>query len=154
MTLAENGATVDWYVHEAWKRGKLAAAAEHVAQRVAVHFRGSTQQTDPNGFRAMVENWRCGFPDLSFVVGNEVAQGDLVALRFTVTGTHTGTFLFGPRVLAPTGRRVEFGEMVLLRFEAGRIAEVWLEFDFCTMLQQIGALPTQRLQPAVAVRSA
>ncbi len=153
MTTAAIQATLDWYIYDAWNRGDLTAVQRHVAPRIAVHFRGTTQQADPAAVCAMVKNWRSGFPDLAFDVGNVVATGDLAALRFTFTGTHNGEFHFGPRCLPPTGRPVEFGEMVLLRFEQGRIAEVWMEFDFCTMLQQIGALPSERLQPA-AVKSA
>jgi predicted ester cyclase len=64
-------------------------------------------------------------PDLHFDVRLLLTSEDVVACRLWFDCTPTGPF-FG---LAPTGRRVSFGEHVFYRFRAGRIAQVWSLID-------------------------
>lgn len=42
--------------------------------------------------RAILTAWRTAFPDLTFVVGEEIVYEDRVAHRVTVRGTYLGTF--------------------------------------------------------------
>jgi predicted ester cyclase len=62
------------------------------------------------------------FPDSRTVIDDMVAEGDRVAVRFTVTGTHTGTDFMGTPA---TGKMRARQMMVIDRFEDGRIVESW-----------------------------
>lgn len=64
-----------------------------------------------------------GFPDARVTVEDLVAEGDKVASRLTVSGTHTGEY-FG---IAPTGKRVTFSMLNIDRVASGKIAESWTE---------------------------
>lgn len=75
------------------------------------------------------------FGDFSATVEDVVAEGDMVAMRVTVRGTHDGEFMG----LEPTGRSFEFGNMVFTRIEDGRIAERWVQPDLLGLLRQLGA---------------
>ena len=66
-----------------------------------------------------------------------IAEGDFTVARFTARMTHGGD---GIGVKA-TGRRVTLGGMVMIRWEGGRIAEGWNEFDAAGLLRQITAGP-------------
>jgi predicted ester cyclase len=67
-----------------------------------------------------------------------VAEGNRVAGRFTMRGTHAGT-LFG---IPATGKAVGVGVMVIARFdEAGKWVEDWANWDQLGMLQQLGVIP-------------
>lgn len=77
------------------------------------------------------------FPDLRVEIEDVIAEGDRVACRNTVTGTHRGEY----RGLAPTGRTVTYSEMFVVRFTGGRIAEIWGVVDLYSQLRQLGALP-------------
>ena len=46
---------------------------------------------------------RAAFPDLRYHVHDQIAEGDKVVNRFTVTGTHTGADFMG---IPPTGKRI------------------------------------------------
>lgn len=59
----------------------------------------------------------------------------MTAVRLTVEGTHTGEGMGIP----PTGRRVSIGAIVMCRWQDGRIAEAWNEYDALGMMQQLGA---------------
>jgi predicted ester cyclase len=66
------------------------------------------------------EGWRA-FPDLTIVDYHTVAQGDIVAARWTARGTSLGNFL----MLASTGETVEFTGVSMYRIEDNKIAEIW-----------------------------
>ena len=66
-----------------------------------------------------------------------VCEGDWVASRFRLTGTHRGGF-YG---LAATGRRVEVEGVDFLRIEGGRIAEWIYAEDAFGLFRQLGSMP-------------
>jgi len=66
------------------------------------------------------EQWSA-FPDLTISNHFAVAQGDIVAVRWTAQGTSQGNFL----MLTPTGERVEFTGVSMYRVEERKIAEIW-----------------------------
>jgi steroid delta-isomerase-like uncharacterized protein/4-oxalocrotonate tautomerase family enzyme len=67
-----------------------------------------------------------------------VAQGDRVASRGTITGTHKGSFMGVP----PTGKKVSWTGIIIYRLdEDGMIIERWQDFDRIGMLQQMGVIP-------------
>lgn len=61
------------------------------------------------------------FPDLTITDYFTVAQGDIVAVRWTARGTSEGAFL----MLPPTGEVVEYTGVSMHRIEDGGIAEIW-----------------------------
>jgi steroid delta-isomerase-like uncharacterized protein len=91
--------------------------------------------------RAYVHAFRTAFPDGRFVIEDEIAEGDRVAVRWTMAGTHQGPF----QGIAPTGRRVTQTGTTIFRVREGRITEVWPQADFLGLLQQLGA--TLQLPP-------
>ncbi|MFJ8822999.1 ester cyclase [Streptomyces sp. NPDC102467] len=78
------------------------------------------------------------FPDLRVSVEEVIAEGDRLAIRNTVTGTHAGEY----QGLAPTGKSVRYDEMFVFRFTDGRVTEIWGVVDVLTQLRQLGALPS------------
>jgi predicted ester cyclase len=79
------------------------------------------------------------YPDLSITVEDLIAEGDKVVTRNTVTGSHQGEYMGIP----PTGRRVTYNEIFIVRFANGRIAETWGIVDLMSQMKQLGALPEQ-----------
>jgi steroid delta-isomerase-like uncharacterized protein len=74
------------------------------------------------------------FPDLHITVEDLVEEGDEIAARQTVTGTHRGEYMG----LAPTGKSVSYNEIFIFRFERGRIAETWGVVDVLSQMRQLG----------------
>ncbi|WP_308847965.1 ester cyclase [Luteibacter sp.] len=85
---------------------------------------------------AEARGWRQAFPDLEVTVDKQVAEQDLVAVRWTARGTNTGT---GNGIPA-TGRAVEIGGTTLFRMADGRIAEEWTCADSLSLMRQLGML--------------
>ncbi|GAB3435640.1 ester cyclase [Flindersiella endophytica] len=76
------------------------------------------------------------FPDLHITVEDVIAEGDKVVCRNTVTGTHLGEYLGIPA----TGRSVTYKEIMILRFDNGRVVETWGVVDVHAQLKQLGVL--------------
>jgi steroid delta-isomerase-like uncharacterized protein len=84
---------------------------------------------------AGVVQWlRGAFPDLSYEVDDAFGDGDRVAIRCTVSGTHEGEFLGRPA----TGNRFAVQQIHVFRMEDGRIAEHWACRDDAGMMKQLG----------------
>jgi predicted ester cyclase len=91
---------------------------------------------DHEEFRQQMEGIRAAFDDFSATVDDVIAEGDTVAMRVTLRGTHTGEFMG----IEPTGEAFEVGNMVFTRIEDGKIAERWVLPDMLGMMQQVGAV--------------
>lgn len=77
------------------------------------------------------------FPDVRHELLDLVGEGDRVAARLTVRGTHRGDLMGIP----PTGTSVAFGAMNFFRLADGAIAEHWAATDMLGPLRQLGAVP-------------
>ena len=66
-----------------------------------------------------------------------IADNDRVAVRGTVHGVHQGE-LMG---VAPTGREVSVGLLIIYRVADGKIVEHWMQADQVGLMQQITAEP-------------
>jgi hypothetical protein len=76
------------------------------------------------------------YPDLHVTVEDVIEEGDKVVLRNSISGTHLGEYMGIP----PTGRTVTYGEIMILRFVDGRIAETWGVVDLFSQMRQLGAV--------------
>jgi steroid delta-isomerase-like uncharacterized protein len=85
---------------------------------------------------AEARGWRKAFPDLEMTVDKQVAERDLVAVRWTARGSNTGT---GNGIPA-TGRTVQITGTTLFRMADGQIAEEWTCADSLGLMRQLGLL--------------
>jgi predicted ester cyclase len=76
------------------------------------------------------------FPDLRITIEDLIEEGDKVVEKDTVTGTHQGEF----NGVKPTGKSVSYGEIFIMRFANGRIAEIWGVVDIFTQMKQLGVI--------------
>ena len=58
----------------------------------------------------------------------------------TYYGTHQGEFLG----VAPTGRKIQFETVDVMRVHNGKITEHWGVANLFSLMQQLGAWPTKR----------
>jgi steroid delta-isomerase-like uncharacterized protein len=79
-------------------------------------------------FKQTFSEAREGFPDLSIMVEDVIAEGDRVAARVTMRGTHRREF----QGIALTGKRVEVRAMDMFRISNGKIVEHWGHADDST----------------------
>jgi steroid delta-isomerase-like uncharacterized protein len=79
------------------------------------------------------------FPDLEFAVEDVVSEGDRVAVRWSLRGTHLGEW----RGIPASGNPIAITGMHFVRVERGRIAEEWRNSDTLALMQQMGIIPSR-----------
>ncbi len=98
--------------------------------------------SDRETHKQLISGMYAAFSDRTVHIHHMVSEGDRVFVRWDFTGTHDGE-LAGPQPLAATGKSVDVLCMYAHRVSGESIAEAWVSFDVMSMLQQLGAIPSQ-----------
>ncbi len=142
----DNTALIRRWFEEVWNKGREEAVDEMFADDgVANGLVDDAGQPlrGPEGFKPFFRRFREAFPEIDVTVEDTVSEGDKVAARCTVRGSHRGDSLG----LAATNKPVEFTGICIVRVRDGKIAEAWNSFDFMSMFQQLGALRMDTTTP-------
>lgn len=113
-------------------------AEELIAPDAVFHIPGRPEpMRGPAGYLAIIEMMRSGFPDIRWTLEEMIVEDDKVAARFTMRGTHQGSFFGVP----PTGKTIEVQAMNFYRLSGGQFVEERGQPDLLGLLMQIGAVP-------------
>ncbi|MEW1847750.1 ester cyclase [Nonomuraea angiospora] len=110
------------FYDEVLNAGALDVADEIVGPGFAPRGGGAA---GPEALRQIARYLRSALPDLRFDIEDLIAEGDRVASRWTLRGTHEGDFFGFP----PTGKPLEVRACVIFRMENGKVAEIWPVID-------------------------
>jgi steroid delta-isomerase-like uncharacterized protein len=112
-------------------------AAELISPDAIFHVPGRSEpMRGPGGYLAIIGIMRGGFPDIQWILEEMICEGDKVAARFTMRGTHRGPFFGVP----PSGKPIEVQAMNFYRLSGGQFVEERGQPDLLSVLQQIGAV--------------
>ena len=136
MSAEENKAAVQRFGEEAFNNGDLSSSEELIADAIVDHDPAPGQAPGREGIEQFVTTMRSAFPDLQTTIDEIIAEGDYVAFRYTIEGTHQGEFMG----VAPTGNRVSVTAMEMLRFADGKMVDRWVNTDQLGMLQQLDVI--------------
>jgi steroid delta-isomerase-like uncharacterized protein len=136
MSLEDNKAIVHRY-QEAYNSNNLDVLDDLVADDVLMPKIIPGLPSGLAGAKAVHKTSLKGMPDFHTTIDDLIAEGDRVAARITMTGTHTGDFWGMPA----TGKTVKFTGMYIVRIKDGKIVEHWGEEDSVSLLQQLGFMP-------------
>lgn len=133
-----NKALVRRFYDEAFNKGNIAVLDELCAANFTDHNAAPGQAPGLEGVKRMITMYRIAFPDGQITVDDIIVEGDKVAVRSTMRGTHRGEFMG----IAPTGKQVSVGGIDIVRVANGKAVEVWHMEDNLGMMQQLGAVPS------------
>ena len=136
MPTAENKVLARRIVEEVFSQGKLSHIDELFAPGIVVHdpdkeLRGMEQ------VKQGILRLRMAFPDLHYTVEDIIAEGDKVMMRFTGRGTHRGEF----RGVPPTGKKMTYTGIMILRFVESKVVDYWAVSDALGIFRQLGVIP-------------
>ena len=130
-------------LEDGFNKGNLAVGDEIIAADAVSHDPAETPELralrGPEVFKRTVSMYRAAFPDLRLTIEDAFGDGDKVVVRWRCEGTHRGE-LAG---LAPTGVHAVITGIAIDRYENGKIAESWAEWDNLGLARQIGAAPPE-----------
>ena len=129
--------------YEPFRTGDTSAYAEILASDWVDVPLAPGQEQGPAGMAGQIAAFRHAMPDYAVTHEDVIVQGDKVAVRNTVSGTHQGAFMG----IQPTGRRIEMRTMDVHQVRHGRIVATWHLEDFAGLMAQLHApadAPTPR----------
>jgi predicted SnoaL-like aldol condensation-catalyzing enzyme len=115
---AENKAVLQRIIDEMINGRKLELADELYSEAHELHPAAAEVGRGSEGMKQAFAGLHDEFPDVRARIESMVAEGDMVAVRLTFSGTH-----------ASTGEQATWPEMVFTRFSEGKAAESWEVID-------------------------
>jgi predicted ester cyclase len=136
MDLTANKSTVRRVFEEGFNAGRLDVVDECLAaDAVDRHPFGADEPDFRAHLKGVISLLRAAMPDLRAEVEDLVAEGDRVAARVSMTGTHTGAPLFG---LEAAGGRIAIEQFHIVQLdEQGRGIRHWAYAGVDQMLSQL-----------------
>jgi len=120
MSAEENKAIVRRLFDEVWNTGKLDKVEELYSPDFVADYRPyAPLRTGLEGIKEMVRRAWTTFPDYHEELEELIAEGEKVVARFLITGTQKGQW----GLLPPTGKKLRFEEIVILRIIKGKVVE-------------------------------
>ncbi|WP_161883571.1 ester cyclase [Deinococcus alpinitundrae] len=139
MDAETNRALVLMVFDRAFNHGDTSVFDEHVPASGTDHQENPGTEMRPH-LKEIVTMLRTAFPDLHFEIHDALAEGEIVAVHSTMTGTHLGPFMGVP----PTGRPIKVRHMHFLRWQNGQNTDLWHLWDVPGLMRQLNGP-----QPAV-----
>jgi len=96
---------------------------------------------DKKGVRDLYHRLRAAFPDFHADIHWQAADAEMVTTYKTYHGTHLGMFLG----VAPTGRKIQFETVDVMRVRNGKITDHWGVANLFSLMQQLGAIKTGQI---------
>jgi len=138
VSAEENKAVVLRMIEEGWNGHNLDDIDEVVSSEYFNHTAVPEHQHGIAGAKHIV-NWLvAAFPDTHFDIEDAIADGDMVAVRGTASGTHEGEFMG----ISPTGKHFAVQHVHWFRVASGKVVEHWAVRNDLGMMQQLGVMPS------------
>ena len=141
------------FVNEIWNKGNVKLADTLLAADF-VRF-GPTSRTSVHGRDALKEyvtKIRGAYTNFKVTIDEVTAKANTATLRWTVTGTFTGT----DEIVVTGNKKVNISGTSMYQLAGGKIVEVRVSWDVLDWYRQVGVdpLPDQRQQDLTTVRRA
>jgi steroid delta-isomerase-like uncharacterized protein len=122
---------------EELNKENLAVLDEVFGPDYIAHFPGTPGPMSREAIKPVWGMFFAAFPGLQHSIGDIFAEGDKVAIRLAIHGTHRGDF----QGIPPTGKEIMISSINIFHLANGKIVEQWIDFDALGMLQQLGVVP-------------
>jgi steroid delta-isomerase-like uncharacterized protein len=135
--IEDNKRFIQRFVEEVINKKNLDAIDELVAKNFVEHVPFPGQGPGPEGLKYVIAAFLSAFPDIHWMIEEQVAEAEKVVSRFTMTGTHQGEFLGIPA----TGKSVNVWGVVIDVVRDGKFAESRIIMDTLGLMQQLVVIP-------------
>jgi steroid delta-isomerase-like uncharacterized protein len=127
-------------VSEVWNTGNFDVIDEFVTGDFIIHSpRPEEDLKGPEQVKQFYTHLHKAFPDINFIINDQIAEGDKVVTHYTVSATHKGEF----KGIPATGNKVNFKGVDIDKISDGKFVECWSNLDELGLLQQLGVIPSE-----------
>jgi steroid delta-isomerase-like uncharacterized protein len=133
----ENIATSKRGLEEAFNRGNLDVIDQDTTEDFVGHDPIMGDQ-DRESSKQQIASYRQAFPDIHITIEDIFASDDKVVIRWSGQGTFENEFM-GLKPSHEVGDPVR--GITIDRYEGGKIAESWTQWETLTFMRNIGAIP-------------
>ncbi len=120
---------------EAWNSGDVDSYMELYAGNIKLHA-GTYDFPDKEAVESMYKGFHAATSDLRLDIHETFGNGERLAVRYTVTGTHTSELMGIPA----TGREISVTGITIMHFEEGSVVERWDADDSAEVLSRLRAV--------------
>jgi steroid delta-isomerase-like uncharacterized protein len=135
--MADYKAMAQRWFGEVVSEGKLEMVDELCSADYVEHDPFPGTSADIDGLKESITIIRSAFPDIEATADEIIVEGDRLAVRSTMRGTHDGDFMGVPA----SGKKIEVANYDFVRFEGDKAVEHWGVIDSAALMEQIGAVP-------------
>ena len=135
MSAEKNKKIVQEFYEEVFRKRSLASVDRIMHDDYIQHNPDADQ--GKIGFIKFHIGFFAAIPDFCATINRIVADGDLVFVYNTITGTHAGTGFLG---YPPTGNKIQFDVVDMFRLRDGKLCEHWDVADTRALFTQVGAI--------------
>ena len=138
--IMNNGAILKDFIEQVWNKKDFAAVELFVDEAYTVYrdngdpWEGKTISQDE--YKIRLRYSFDSFPDMHFAIQSSVADGDLVAVTWILTGTNLGNI----GDIAPTQKKIETFGTTIYQLKNGKVCGHTQVFDRTTVMKQLGFL--------------
>jgi predicted ester cyclase len=129
----DNKAIYRDFIQKVFNEGRLDLLDDFLAPSYVIQDAPPGSAPGAEGVRQVVTMFRSAFPDLEITLDEVIAEGETVAARSTLRGTHRGEFLG----IAPTGTSISVPSLTMVRIVDGRLVESRVKNDTAVLMAQL-----------------
>jgi len=139
MSAKEVKARLRCVVEQAYHQGRLEALDELYAPGIVYHRPPLADIEGLEALKAYVADLCLAFSGVRLTLHEIVVEGDILASRWTLRGSHTQRSPSMP--VPPTGKEASVTGCSMAHWAEGRINEEWNYTDWLGLFQQLGVIP-------------
>jgi steroid delta-isomerase-like uncharacterized protein len=132
-----NKAVMERFYAEVVNAGNLDLIDELLTDDFVEHEEFPDMTPDREGVKHFFGMFKGAFPDATFTPEQVLAEGETVAARIRIRGTHQGEFMGIPA----TGKQIEVQAIDIVSFADGKATAHWGVSDMMALMMQLGAMP-------------
>lgn len=111
----QNKSLVLLYLKEIWQKSNIAAVDDFLSPEYKRYISPISEPLTLDGQKQRLTSFHAAFPDVKIIVEDIFAEGDRIAFRSRMRGTHQAVY----QGIQPTGRSVAVSLLDVIRIENG-----------------------------------
>src|SRR5947209_2804241 len=136
MSPEDNKVIVRTFIEEGLNGYSVDTLDTLLAPTYTNYFPGAAVPLDRERFREVCEEFWMAFPDFEIQIHEMIAEGDAVAVRYTMRGTPLWTF----QRITPSAQAVTVAGTSVYHLSDGYLVDTHPGFDAVDLRQQLGAV--------------